>query len=199
MKTYRDHYFKRAKQDKYPARSVYKLQELDKRFQFLGKEQRILDLGAAPGSWTLFAAKKAGGVGRVVAVDLQAIDIDLPEHVIALQEDLLHPSAQFVEAMGSHAPFDVVLSDMAPKTTGVKITDQARSLELAEMARDVALDTLKTPGGTFVVKIFEGPDVPQFVGDLRQYFKKVKTAKPKSSRAESKETFVLGFGFKGRG
>ncbi|ACV69033.1 RlmE family RNA methyltransferase [Desulfohalobium retbaense] len=198
MKKYRDHYFKRAKQDNYPARSVYKLQELDKRFQFLAKGQRILDLGAAPGSWTLFAAKKTGAAGRVVAVDLQAIDIELPDHVTALQDDLLHPSPRFAEVMGSQAPFDVVLSDMAPKTTGVKITDQARSLELAEMARDVALDTLKTPGGTFVVKIFEGPDVPQYVSDLRQYFKKVKTAKPKSSRAESKEIFVMGFGFKGQ-
>ncbi|MFO7718024.1 MAG: RlmE family RNA methyltransferase, partial [Desulfohalobium sp.] len=189
----------RAKQDNYPARSVYKLQELDKRFQFLGKGQRILDLGAAPGSWTLFAAKKAGGAGRVVAVDLKAIDIDLPENVTVLQEDLLHPSTGFAEVVGREVPFDVVLSDMAPKTTGVKITDQARSMELAEMARDVALDSLQTPTGVFVVKIFEGPDVPQFVSDLRQYFKKVKTAKPKSSRAESKETFVMGFGFKGQG
>ena len=178
MKKYRDHYFKKAKQDNYPARSVYKLQELDKRLQVLSRGQRILDLGAAPGSWTLYAARKAGPHGLVLAVDLQEAGAGLPENVVYLQADVLEDSGDFAQALEEYGPFDLVLSDMAPKTTGVKLTDQARSIELCEQARDIALKHLN-PGGTLVAKVFEGPDV-----------------KPKSSRAESKETFLMGQGLK---
>jgi len=98
--------------------------------------------------------------------------------------------------MEPHLPFDFVMSDMAPRTTGVKFTDQARSVELCERARDVALRRLKI-GGDFVAKIFEGPDAKAFQESLRPWFEKVRGFKPKSSRAESKETFILGLGFRG--
>ena len=198
MKQYRDYYFKKAKQDNYPARSVYKLQEMDKAHKLLRPGQKVLDLGACPGSWTLYAAEQVGAAGRVLGIDLNMPDTVFPEHVVFLQEDIFSRSPEFLEHLQSLAPFDVVMSDMAPKTTGVKFTDQARSLELCERARDVAARRLKTGGG-FVAKIFEGPDAKGFQDSLKELFEKVRVFKPKSSRAESKEIFIVGQGFRGLG
>ncbi len=203
MKTYRDHYFKRAKQENYPARSVYKLQEIDKRYRVLAPGARVLDLGAAPGSWTLFASKKVGAKGRVLAVDIQDIaaaqgerEAPFPENVTLLQADVLEREPHLVQALEQHGPFAVVISDMAPKTTGIKFTDQARSIELAEMALSLAEEWL-APQGHFVVKVFMGPDVNAYVAKLRTLFRSVKTFKPQSSRSESKETFCIGMDFVG--
>lgn len=197
MKKYRDHYFQRAKQENYPARSVYKLQEIDKRFKVLRQKARVLDLGAAPGSWTLFAAKKAGPAGTVLAVDLQDTDTIFPDNVTFCKEDVFEPSPELEALIQDIGPFDLVMSDMAPKTTGIKFADQARSLELAHRALDLALERLVVGGG-FVVKIFQGPDDREVVERMRPLFQVVKTFKPKSSRAESKETFYVGTGFKGK-
>lgn len=196
MKKYRDHYYNRAKQENYPARSVYKLQEIDKRFRIFSRGLTVLDLGAAPGSWTLWAAKKVGPKGHVLGVDIQSTETEFPENATFLQEDVFSESDRLLQAMKPHEPFDLVISDMAPKTTGVKITDQSRSLELCERAQEVAMKHLKK-GGHFVVKIFEGPDVKGYTDQLRPLFKQVKSFKPKSSRSESKEIFVVGLGFKG--
>ena len=195
MKQYRDHFFKRAKAENYPARSVYKLQELDSKFGLLAPGQKILDLGAAPGSWTLFAAKKVGPTGFVLALDIQTTEQEFPENVRFLVHDAFEDSPELLELMEPLMPFDFVMSDMAPRTTGVKFTDQARSVELCDRARDVAIRRLR-PGGNFVAKIFEGPDSKAFQESLRPYFDKVRGFKPKSSRAESKETFILGLGFR---
>ncbi|XPV77057.1 MAG: RlmE family RNA methyltransferase [Desulfovibrio sp.] len=196
MKKVQDHYFNRAKKENYPARSVYKLQEIEKRFHIFKKGQTVVDLGGAPGSWTLFAAKKVGPQGKVLSVDLQSTETEFAENTVFLQEDVFSESERLMEAMKPLLPFNLVISDMAPKTTGHKFTDQVRSLELCEAARDLAFKHLKK-GGHFVVKIFEGPDVKQYMDDLRPYFGKVKSFKPKSSRAESKEYFIVGLGFKG--
>lgn len=196
MKKYRDHYFKRAKRDNYPARSVYKLQEMEKRFKVFQSGQTVLDLGAAPGSWTLYAAKRVGPKGRVLGVDIQSTDTSFPDNVIFLQEDVFSDAPALLDAMEPLLPFDLVISDMAPKTTGVKFADQAKSLELCEKAFEIALVRLKK-GGHFIVKNFEGEDTKAYIDSLRPYFGKVKVFKPKSSRAESKETFVVGLGFKG--
>jgi len=196
MKQYRDHYFKRAKAENYPARSVYKLQELDAKFALLKSGLRVLDLGAAPGSWTLFAARKIGPAGRVLALDIQTTEQEFPDNVCFLVHDAFEDSPELLAVMEPLAPFDLVMSDMAPRTTGVKFTDQARSLELCERARDVALKRLK-PGGNFVAKIFEGPEAKGFQESLKPWFEKVRGFKPKSSRAESKETFILGLDFRG--
>jgi len=196
MKQYRDHYFKRAKAENYPARSVYKLQELDAKFGLLKPGSHVLDLGAAPGSWTLFAAKKVGPAGSVLALDIQSTEQEFPDNVRFLVHDAFEDSPELLALMEPLLPFDFVMSDMAPRTTGVKFTDQARSVELCERARDVALRRLK-PGGDFVAKIFEGPDAKTFQESLRPYFEKVRGFKPKSSRAESKETFIVGLGFRG--
>lgn len=194
MKKVRDHYFHQAKKDNYPARSVYKLKEIDKRFSLLKPGQHVLDLGAAPGSWSLFAALRVGPEGRVLGVDLQEapqLDAKRGENIIFLQEDIYEPSAEFQKAVENLGPFHVVVSDMAPKTSGVKFADQARSHDLAMNALALAREYLR-PGGHFVVKIFMGPDTNDLAKEMRLFFKTVKCFKPKSSRAESKETFYVG-------
>lgn len=196
MKTYRDHYFKKAKQENYPARSVYKLQEIEKQSRLLRQGAHVLDLGACPGSWSLFAAERVGPGGHVLAIDLAPPGTAFPGHVTYLVGDMLDPGPDVLEIFTRLAPFDVVLSDMAPQTTGIKFTDQARSLELAEAALAVAVARLKL-GGAFVVKIFQGPDAPAFLVGLKKWFASVRVAKPKSSRAESKEIFYVGTGFTG--
>lgn len=194
MKKYRDYYFKKAKAENYPARSVYKLQEIQKQCSILGPGQTVLDLGAAPGSWTLFCAEKVGANGRVLAVDLNPPGISFPPTVTFVEDDAFSPGPELLAALEDHAPFDVVVSDMAPKTTGVKFADQANSLELCRRALEMARTWLK-PGGRLVVKIFQGPDVKDFETDMRRSFATVKAVKPKSSRPESKEIFFVGLGF----
>lgn len=190
MKKYRDFYFRKAKQECYPARSVYKLKELNKKFKIFSPGQKILDLGAAPGSWTMFAARQVGPCGLVLAVDLQPLDLELPSQVRTFQDNVLEPGPELHKVLEASAPLDVIISDMAPKTSGIKFRDQALSLELAEQAFFFAEQYLR-PGGDLVVKVFWGPDVPDFLQVLKRHFFRVKTFKPKSSRAESKESFLV--------
>jgi 23S rRNA (uridine2552-2'-O)-methyltransferase len=196
MKKVQDHYFKRAKQENYPARSIYKLQEMDASFKLFKPGQKVLDLGATPGSWTLYAAKKVGPTGRVVGVDINPTDTAFPDNVTFLVNDALDPGPEFRELLEAMKPFDLVVSDMAPRTTGSRITDQARSLELVEQALALA-GTCLIKGGHFIAKVFMGPDVKPFMDSMRGAFEKVKTAKPKSSRSESFELFIVGLGFRG--
>lgn len=150
---WQDHYTRRAKKEKYPARSVYKLEEIQQKFRILGKGDRVLDLGCAPGSWLLFAAKQTGSSGQVIGIDLQKLSIDLPPHAQAIQADVTDPETGWVELAGGK--FDVVISDMAPATTGNKVVDTARSFDLCRAALDVALKVLK-PGETWFAKFFKG-------------------------------------------
>ncbi|EPR42740.1 Ribosomal RNA large subunit methyltransferase E [Desulfovibrio sp. X2] len=196
MKNYRDHYFKKAKQENYPARSVYKLKEINNRFGIIKPGMKVLDLGAAPGSWTLYAAQKVGPSGKVLGCDIQDTDTAFPNNAVFLKEDVFERSAEFDALLAAEGPFDAVVSDMAPRTTGVKFTDQARSMNLCEEALALArLVLLK--GGSFVVKNFEGPDTKAYVDEVRRSFATVKIFKPKSSREESKEMFIIGLGYKG--
>lgn len=195
MKQYQDHYFKRAKQENYPARSVYKLQELNNKFKLLRPGMHVLDLGAAPGSWSLYASQKVGDKGRLLAVDLQEIRQGFGPQATVLCRDVFSDDPDLLQAMDELAPFDLVMSDMAPATTGVKFADQARSAALCERARDLAVTRLK-PGGNFVAKIFEGPEAKPFMDSLKPWFDQARAFKPKSCRTESKETFILGLGFR---
>ncbi len=197
MKNYRDYYFRKAKAEHYPARSVYKLMEMDKALRLLTPGGRVLDLGATPGSWSLYAAQQVGPQGRVVALDCVPTETVFPPQVQFLVADMLHPSAEAIAVLEAHAPFSVVLSDMAPKTTGSRITDQARSLALVEAAYGVAMRWLAA-GGHFVAKIFEGPDAPAFVRGIKPFFERVTLMKPKSSRSESKEIFIVGLSLRTR-
>ena len=188
-----DPYFQRAKAEGYRARSAYKLLQIQARFRVLRKGQAILDLGAAPGSWSQVAAKTVGSAGKVVAVDLQAIDPIFG--VTAIQGDMTTPEvqAQMVEAAGG--PVDVVLSDAAPNTSGIRLRDHAFSVALVYTALDIARQTLR-PGGHFVAKVFEGEDLPQLIADLRQAFDTVKPFYPEATRREGYEVFLVCRGFK---
>ena len=196
MKTYRDHYFCKAKEQNYPARSVYKLKEIDAKFKLFQPGMRVLDLGAAPGSWSLAASERVGPSGSVLACDMQATETRFPANVRFLTTDVFALSREFEEALAQCAPFDVVMSDMAPGTTGVRFGDQARSHALCCEALNIAVRCLR-PGASFVVKIFMGPDLQEFLGAMRRHFASVKGFKPKSSRTESKESFYVGLGFTG--
>jgi len=197
MKQYKDNYFKQAKKDNYPARSIYKLQEIHKRYHIFQKGQKVLDLGAAPGSWSLYAAERVGKKGSVLAVDKKNVDIGLPENVCFIQSDIFEPSEEVASWLDYYQEFDVVISDLAPSTSGIKLRDQTRSLELAEKVGSLGESFLKK-GGTMVLKVFTGPDLQDFLSTLKQGFKRVKTFKPDSSRSESMECYVLSFGKKNK-
>jgi len=195
MKTYRDHYFLKAKQQNYPARSVYKLKEMDAKFKLFKPGMKVLDLGAAPGSWSLVASERIGPFGCVLACDIQTTETSFPANVRFLTADVFDLPEAFEEALATLVPFDVVMSDMAPNTTGTRFSDQARSYDLCCEALKIAERCLK-PGGSLVIKIFMGPEVQEFLAAMRKRFASVKGFKPKSSRAESKETFYAGLGFR---
>jgi 23S rRNA (uridine2552-2'-O)-methyltransferase len=183
-----DHFGHQAKRDGYPARSVYKLQEIDRRSQLLRRGQRVLDLGAAPGSWTLYAAERVGREGKVVGIDLNDARIGLPSHVSFRALDVFKFDALAELGPGS---FDVVLSDMAPHTSGQRHRDQFLSYELYARALAIATDVL-VPGGSFVGKIFQGPELEEARKATRATFESVRTIKPDASRSESYEIFLLG-------
>ncbi len=184
-----DHYFKKAKAEKYPARSVYKLQEADKKYKILRPGQLVLDLGAAPGSWSKYALKKVGPKGLVVGVDLSPVNIKHSCYRF-VQKDIFQLSPQELNTIIEKDHFDVVLSDMAPKTTGDRSGDHFRSIALAEKALALA-EALLRKGGTFMVKVFEGEAFPDFVKQVKTRLGPVKRFRPRSTRPSSREIFVL--------
>ncbi len=193
MKEVQDHWFKLAKQEGYRARSAYKLLELDERFRLLRRGDRVLDAGAAPGSWTQVAAKLVGERGRVEAVDLKAIDPKgLPNDVRVHQADLREITT---ESLGGGL-FDAIISDMAPNTSGVPMADAAISCRLCHALLDRCPDLLKT-GGSLVMKVFEGGDFPELLERAQGMFREARASKPKASRDESVEIFIWGKGHRG--
>lgn len=185
-----DHFGERAKREGYPARSVYKLQEIDRRVQLLRRGKRVLDLGASPGSWTQYAAERVGHEGRVVGIDLNPARIALPAHVSFRALDVFQ-----LDAAGEFGPdaFDVVLSDLAPHTSGQRHRDQFGSFELYMQGLKIAGEVL-APGGAFVGKIFQGPELEQARAATRAAFDSVRIIKPDASRSESFEIFLVGLG-----
>ncbi len=188
-----DHYTQRAKREKYPARSVYKLDEIQRKIGPIKKNDKVLDLGCFPGSWLLYAADLTKHHGRVVGIDLKPVVIQLPPHVTTYTGDILSLGDNFFTQVG--LDFNVVLSDMAPATSGQKSVDAARSFELCRTALSIAQKVL-LPGGSFVCKIFHGEDFKEFAASVRDSFGSQKIFKPQSSRKASKEIFVIGLGFK---
>jgi len=192
-----DHYFKKAKKENYPARSVYKLEEAQKKYQFLKSGNTVLDLGCQPGSWSMYAARIVGPQGLVVGVDLQEgkkTSIAKAAEIIWFCDDIM--TDDIVEKIqGICKEFRVILSDMAPRTSGNKWVDQQQSLNLARRVLELAENLLES-GGNIYIKVFEGEDFKDFVDSVRKSFKTVKIVKPKSSRSESREVFVLGLGYK---
>lgn len=186
-----DRFFKKAKQEGFAARSVYKLQEIDQKFKVLKPGQSILDLGAAPGSWSQFTSKAIGSNGRILGVDLSPVTVSLPNAVF-IQADLrdLNLDEVFAEH-GFTKPFDLVMSDMAPSTTGIKSVDQVRSFELCELALITAQKFLR-PGGTFICKFFQSGEFGSLRTAIKKSFDRVEALKPESTRSISKEIFLVG-------
>lgn len=187
--TWEDHYARRARREKWLARSVYKLEEIDRKFKFIHTGGRLLDLGCYPGSWSQYGVKKVGPGGDVVGVDLKEPD------------DLSAPNLRFIKAdvfaleiewlTTEIGPMDVVLSDMAPRTSGIRVTDTSHSLELARKALSIAVAVLKQKGN-FLVKVFEGEGLKTFRADLSQHFATVRSIRPSAVRKGSREIYLLG-------
>ncbi len=182
-----DHFTKEAKAAGYPARSVFKLEEIDRRARILRQGMSVLDLGASPGSWSLYAAKQVGPKGRVVAADLKPLETTLPQNVTFVLGDAF---ALDDATLASAAPYDVVLSDMAPNTTGNRLGDQTRSFELFMRALEVGGRLVK-PGGSFVGKIFMGEDLPLARAAVRKLFSDERLIRPEGTRSVSYEIFVV--------
>jgi 23S rRNA (uridine2552-2'-O)-methyltransferase len=185
-----DRFTRAAKDAGFPARSVFKLEEIDRRARLFRNGMRVLDLGAAPGSWSLYALTRIGLAGRLLAVDLEALAVPLPANAVFLQADVF---ALEDDAAELFAPYDVVLSDMAPKTTGSRPTDQARSFELFMRALAVAT-RLGAPGSAFVGKIFMSDDLPLARAELRRHYATERLIRPSGTRSVSTEIFAVGQG-----
>ena len=189
----RDHYFKRAKQEGFAARSIYKLEEIDHAHKLFSRGMNVLDLGASPGSWTQYAAKAIGERGRVVAIDLKPLALPgrVPANVTAMVADAFATEPATLRAEIGGAEFDVVLSDMAPSTTGDRFVDQQRSTELCLRALDLAGSVLRQ-GGHFVVKALEGESTKEVQTKMKELFATVKAVRPDSTRKGSTEVFIVG-------
>jgi 23S rRNA (uridine2552-2'-O)-methyltransferase len=191
--SWEDSYARRAKKEKWLARSVYKLMEMDKKYKLIRQDDRLLDLGCFPGSWSQYATKQVGPKGNVVGVDLKK-----PDHLSA-------PNFRFIEAdiftvkvqwlLSEIGIRDGVISDLAPMTTGVRVVDTSRSIELAEGALKVAKAVLKERG-YFICKVFAGEDLTTYRKTLSGYFKQVRSFRPSAVRRGSRETYLLGLNFK---
>jgi 23S rRNA (uridine2552-2'-O)-methyltransferase len=193
-----DPYVEEAKRRGYRSRAAFKLIEIDNKYRLLKPGMTVVDLGAAPGGWSQIAAERVGSVegrGQVLAVDLAAIEPLPGVEVLALDVSASDaPAAIRAQLKGGHA--DVVLSDMASPATGHRATDHLRVIALVEAALDLAEDVLK-PGGTFLAKVFQGGAGGELVARLKRSFAKVQHVKPKASRPESPEVYVLATGFRG--
>lgn len=186
-----DVFFKKAREAGFAARSVFKLEEIDRKLRLLRPGMRVLDLGCRPGSWLQYAVRVVGPRGVVVGIDRDPLPAPIAGARV-IQGDIYKISD--AELLGEAAAFDVVLSDMAPDTTGIRATDQARSAALFEEALGRA-ERLLAPGGAFVGKLFQGPDLPAIRQRMSERFGSVRIVKPDSSRAQSIEIYLAGSGF----
>jgi 23S rRNA (uridine2552-2'-O)-methyltransferase len=183
-----DRFTREAKKRGFAARSVFKLEEIDRRVRLFRKGQRVLDLGAAPGSWSQYAADRIGSSGRLLAVDLAPLAKPPAPHVKYYAGDVLSLP---LDAFAEQGPYDVVLSDMAPSTTGTRESDQAKSFELFTRALELA-GALLVPGGSFVGKIFMGPDFPAAKRRVKELFETERAIRPEGTRESSFEIFLIG-------
>jgi 23S rRNA (uridine2552-2'-O)-methyltransferase len=186
-----DHYARRARNEKWVARSVYKLEEIDRRFRLIGRGHRLLDLGCYPGSWSQYSLKKVGPGGEVVGMDLRE-----PKRLSA-------PNFRFIKAdvitldlerlLQEIRLRDAVISDLAPQTTGIKVADASRSMELAKKALEISLALLKERGH-FLSKVFEGEDLKALRNEVKERFDQTRLVRPSAVRKGSKEIYLLGLG-----
>ncbi|MFP4115116.1 MAG: RlmE family RNA methyltransferase [Spirochaetota bacterium] len=190
-----DHYSRRAKREGFSARSVYKLQELQRRFGILGRGMKVLDVGAAPGSWSQLARKVVADGGTIVAVDLCELPaLEHAPNVETIVGDVYDPDV--IARLEAGGPYDALISDAAPKTSGNRTLDTARSAAIVEHLIALA-PRLLSSGGNFVAKVFQGGDEQDLLAQARERFETARLVKPKASRDESFETFLVGIGFRG--
>ncbi len=192
----KDHFYKKAKEDNFLARSVYKLEEIDSRYHVIHKDDLVLDLGYFPGSWIQYTAKKVGENGQVIGIDIKPVDNRLTNlnNVNVYQKDI--NDIKELSEVGLNRQVDVLLSDMAPNTTGMQSVDQLRSLNLVEMVFFHAPKFLRH-GGNLVIKVFESQQAQDYLKEQKSRFLEYNFLRPKSTRSVSKEYFVIAKGFKG--
>jgi 23S rRNA (uridine2552-2'-O)-methyltransferase len=186
--TWEDHYTRRAREEQWLARSVYKLEEIDRKARLIRVGDRVLDLGCYPGSWSQYSVVKVGPRGEVVGVDVKRPDRFASPRFRFIEADVLSLEVDWLKKQVGLK--DLVISDLAPATSGVSVTDTSRSIELARRALEIALAVLKK-GGHFLCKVFEGPDVKAFRSELAEHFAKVQTHRPSAVRKASREVYVL--------
>ena len=187
-----DEYVKRARDEGWRSRAVYKLIEIDDKDRLLKRGTKVVDLGAAPGGWSQVAAKKVGPQGRVIALDI--LPMDEMDGVEFLQGDFQEQEVfeNLINLINDDA-IDLVISDMAPSISGIDSIDQPRAMYLTELARDLA-DSVLAPGGDLLMKVFQGAGFDEFVRDIRRLYTKVVIRKPKASRPRSREVYLLARG-----
>jgi 23S rRNA (uridine2552-2'-O)-methyltransferase len=186
-----DRFTRKAKDEGYAARSVYKLEDIQRRFRLLQQGQRVVDLGCFPGSWSRYALREIGKRGLLVGVDLEEPELDGRWITRSVYDVTVE---ELSEALGG--PADVVLSDMAPRTTGERLHDHVEQIELARRALDLAVALLR-PGGSFVVKVFDGEDANPYCAEVKAHFGKLKRVRPEAVRKNSREFFAVATGFRG--
>jgi len=191
----KDKYVKRARQEGARSRAIYKLEEIDRRDRLLQPGMTVVDLGAAPGGWSQYVKSRVGDSGRVLALDI--LPMEPIVGVEFIEGDFTElPVLDLLLQRLQGKPVDLVISDMAPNMSGVASVDQARSMNLAELALEFSDKSLK-PGGSLLIKTFQGAGFNEFYAQLRHRFEKLASRKPSASRAESKEIYLLGRGFRG--
>lgn len=192
---FNDPFVKMAQKDGYRSRASYKLLEIQEKDRILRPGNVVIDLGAAPGGWSQVTSRVLGDKGRLIASDI--LEMDSIEDVTFIQGDFTEEAvlAQILAAVGNQ-PVDLVISDMAPNMSGVRMADQARAMYLCELALDLAGQVLR-PGGDFLIKIFQGEGFDQYHKQVRQMFERVQMRKPLSSRDRSREQYLLARGFRG--
>ena len=190
-----DHYFKKAKKDDFLARSVYKLEEIDNKYKIISKGDCVVDFGYHPGSWVQYTSRKVSDEGRVIGIDIRPLNKKLLplKNVTLFEKDIF--DVDTTAQLGAEDKFDVVLSDMAPNTTGIRSVDQDRSLNLVEKVFEVLPVFLKE-NGNMVIKVFDSHQAQKFLKENKNMFKQYDFLKPKSTRSVSKEFFVIGRGYK---
>lgn len=191
----KDYYFHQAKISGFNARSVYKLQEIDAQLKLIKPNSIILDLGCAPGSWLQYVDQKINSQGAALGVDLTIVEHEFKNNIKCLQEDVFNLTDETIafhmaSLNNNFTKFDLILSDMAPKTCGIKHVDQTKSLDLAKKVFSLAIKSLK-PKGSMIIKIFAGGEVNMLIKEMKSHFSTIKQMRPPSVRACSKEFYLV--------